>query len=193
MRKVFFILFILLLFMSPFIGGANNIKDNPPKITAKFSADTIMIGDQPIITVSVSKDVSQKILFPEFKREVFTGIELLGTSKIDTVREEGSRRIELTRQYKVTIFDAAQYNLNGFPLFMVNGDKVDTLFTNPLQIVVKTYAIDTTTQKIYDIKAPLDAPLQFAEISKYIYFSILLQLLSSIKENGLNLNKNIKH
>ena len=180
MRKVYFILFILLLFMSPFIGGANNIKDNPPKITAKFSADTIMIGDQPVITVSVSKDVTQKILFPEFKRALSKGIELLGVSKIDTVREEGSRRIELTRMYKVTIFDAGQYNLDGFPMFMVNGDKVDTLLTNPLQIVVKTYAIDTTTQKIYDVKAPLDAPLQFAEISKYIYWALLALALIAI-------------
>ena len=173
MRKVFFILFILSLFVSPFIVGANNIKDNSPKITAKFSADTIMIGDQPIITVSVSKDVTQRVFFPEFDKEMTKGIELISIGKVDTVREEGSREVKLTRDYKVVIFDAGHYNLKGFPLILVNGDKVDTLLTEPLHIFVETYVIDTLTQKIYDIKAPIDAPLQFAEVSLYVYLGLL--------------------
>lgn len=180
MRNSLFIIVILLLF-APFHGAkADGVTDNRPVVKAKFSADTIMIGDQPTLTVTVNKDVSQKVFFPEFEKNITEGIEVIRQGKIDTVRVDGSRKMTLTRDYIVTIFDAGEYNLSGFPVIMVDGEKTDTLITDPLTITVNTYQIDTLTQKIYDVKAPIEAPLQLAEISDYLIWGLLLFALAAI-------------
>lgn len=180
MKKAVIILFIATLF-APFLGvNATIVPDNQPTVKAKFSPDTIMIGDQPVLTVTVTKDVSQKVFFPEFEKELMEGVEVLRQGEIDTVKVDGSRQMELTRRYLVTIFDAGDYTLNGFPVVHVDGERTDTLLSEPLSITVNTYAIDTTTQKIYDIKTPIDAPLQLAEIRDYIVIGLLALALIAI-------------
>lgn len=180
MRKSLFIILVILLF-APFNGvKAGDLADNRPVVKAKFSADTIMIGDQPTLTVTVNKDVSQKVFFPEFDKKIAEGIEVLFQGKIDTVRVEGSREMVLTRNYIITIFDAGEYHLDGFPVVMYDGEKPDTLITEPLSITVNTYQIDTLTQKIYDVKAPIETPLQLAEIRDYIILGLLLFALAAI-------------
>lgn len=186
MKKVLnsslFIFFILLIFAPLHKVVASESSDNVPKIVAKISKDTILIGDQPIITISVTKDVSQKLFFPEFDNEIAKGVELISESEIDTLREDGSRSIELTKEYKITIFEAGAYALAGFPVFLLEGEKIDTLLSNPIELVVKSYAIDTTNEStaIFDIKPPLDAPLLFSEIDEYVYWSLLGLLVIAI-------------
>lgn len=169
------------MLFAPFFGvKASGVSDEAPTVRAKFIPDTIMIGDQPVLSVTVTKDVSQKVFFPDFEKELMKGVEVLAQGKIDTVKIEGGRQIELTRKYVVTIFDAGQYNLSGFPVVNIDGEKTDTLLSEPLSIMVKTYVIDTTTQKIYDIKTPIEAPLQLIEIRDYIVIGLLALALIAI-------------
>lgn len=180
MRNNLFLIVIFLIF-APFTGvKAVGVTDGQPVVKAKFSADTIMIGDQPTLTVTVKKDVSQKVYFPDFEKTMIEGVEVLAHGKIDTVRVEGGREIELTRKYVVTIFDAGEYRMAGFPVISADGEKTDTLLSDPLMITVNTYQIDTLTQKIYDIKAPLKTPLQLNEISDYLIWGLLLLALVAV-------------
>ncbi len=167
------IIIILLFIVMPFVGRSSVEKDDKaPKVSATISPSTIMIGDQPIITVTVTKDVTHKIGFPDFPQEMSEHLEMLFHGAIDTLRDENSREMTLIRKYVITTFQAGEHTIDGIPIFYVNGDKIDTLYSQPLKMQVNTYQIDTTKQTIYDIKQPIHTPLLLVEIEKYIYWGL---------------------
>ncbi|MEG2493385.1 MAG: hypothetical protein RSF94_04680, partial [Rikenellaceae bacterium] len=144
-----------------------------PRVTTTLSQDTMMIGDQPTITVTVDKDIAQIIAFPEFDGEIAPNIELIEQSKIDTLKQD-KRRERLTRIYKFTTFEAGNYSIGGFPVMYIDKNIVDTIYSlDSIRFFVKTIAIDTTKDEIYTVKAPLKMPITWAEIQKYVWFSLL--------------------
>lgn len=180
MKRVILIIFLIVLF-APFMGAkADATGENQPIVKAKFSADSIMIGDQPVLTVTITKDVSQKVYFPNFEKNLMAGIEVLFQGKVDTTRVEGSRQMEISRQYVITSFDAGDYQLTGIPVISVDGERTDTIMSEPIHLKVNTYVIDTLTQKIYDVKPPISTPLIISEISDYIFAALLFFALAAI-------------
>lgn len=167
------IFLMLSLLFAPMLSGAQENNKGIPVVTTTISKDTLMIGDQPTITVTVDKDIAQIVAFPEFEGEVAPSIELLEQSGIDTVKHD-NRRETLTRKYKITTFDAGQYSLGGFPVMYIDKNTVDTIYSlDSIRFFVKTIAIDTTKDEIYTVKAPLKMPIVWAEIQKYVWFSLL--------------------
>lgn len=185
------IFLMLPLLLMPILSGAQEKHKNTPVVNTAISNDTIMIGDQPTITVTVDKDIAQIVAFPEFEGEVAQNIELLEQSAIDTVKH-GNRRETLTRRYKITTFEAGDYSLGGFPVMYIDKNIVDTIYSvDSLRFFVKTIAIDTTKDEIYTVKAPLKMPLVWAEIQKYVWFSLLgLLVLAAIYYIVRRLRKN---
>ncbi|MEG2281663.1 MAG: hypothetical protein RSB93_00375 [Rikenellaceae bacterium] len=167
-------LFLTLPFLLlPLFLGAQDINKGRPRVTTTLSQDTMMIGDQPTITVTVDKDIAQIIAFPEFDGEIAPNIELIEQSKIDTLKQD-KRRERLTRIYKFTTFEAGNYSIGGFPVMYIDKNIVDTIYSlDSIRFFVKTIAIDTTKDEIYTVKAPLKMPITWAEIQKYVWFSLL--------------------
>lgn len=160
--------------------SAARAQDKTPTVRARLSADTILIGDQPTLKVSVEKDVAQVIAFPEFQDgRLAPPIEILSMSPIDTVKE--GRRETISVEYTLTSFDAGNYKMGGFPVLYLDKNVIDTLFSaDTLALFVKTIEIDTTTQMIADIKPVLKAPLQFAEIKNYVFIGLAILILAAL-------------
>ncbi|MEG1937263.1 MAG: hypothetical protein RR132_06940 [Rikenellaceae bacterium] len=167
-------LFLTLPFLLlPLFLGAQDINKGRPRVTTTLSQDTMMIGDQPTITVTVDKDIAHIIDFPDFDGYIAPNIELIEQSKIDTLKQD-KRRERLTRIYKFTTFEAGNYSIGGFPVMYIDKNIVDTIYSlDSIRFFVKTIAIDTTKDEIYTVKAPLKMPITWAEIQKYVWFSLL--------------------
>lgn len=149
----------------------------PPEVHARFTADTVMIGDQFFLEIDIDKDLAQEIQLPRFEDNRLTQqIEVLGIEGIDTLNRAG-RRMKLQVTYRLTSFDEGSYVLGRFPVVWSAsaGDaqegRADTVLApEQLRLAVETFEIDTLTQQIFDIKRPINTPLIFDEIKAYVYW-----------------------
>ncbi len=175
------IIILILFIVAPFVGRSEAEREGKPKIEVSLSPTTIMIGDQPILQIKITKDVSQKVAFPEFDRQMNDYIEVLMQGAIDTVRQDNSREMTLTRNYLLTTFVAGEHHIDSLPVFYLDGNVVDTLYsTQPMKLMVNTYLIDTTTQTIFDIKPPIHTRLLLKEILNYIMLGIVALIVIAI-------------
>jgi hypothetical protein len=114
--------------------------------------DTIVIGDQITLKVSVVVPKNEIIIFPNFKEKLTEGIELIETEDVDTIKSKDSNSNRLERRYKITSFDEGYYQFKGFPILKVTPSGVDTLYSNnDLVLVVKTIELEENF-KPYDLK-----------------------------------------
>ena len=76
--------------------GAAAVRAADPVVSARFSADSVMIGDQFSLDIRVDKDVMEVVDFPVFNGFLSDSadIEILAESPVDTLKAEG-RRITL--------------------------------------------------------------------------------------------------
>jgi hypothetical protein len=144
-----------------------------PTVTAAFDRDSVMIGDQFTMTVTVDKDVMQMVDLPEFGQgELTPGVELLQEFPIDTLAADG-RRQTIGRRYLLTIWEEGRYNLGLMPALYADKNVVDTLFSrDSLRIVVGSFDIDLEKDKPYDIKPPFYVPFRFGEISGWLAITL---------------------
>jgi hypothetical protein len=157
-------------------------ESSTPEIRARFSRDSVAIGDQFTLDIEVRKDMMQIVEFPSF--ELFKSehpdspdVEILSESPLDTVTREG-RSVVLRKSYLMTIFDEGTYDMGTFPLLYLDKNIVDTLYSaDPLIIKVAGFDIDTEKDKIFDIRSPMEVPLKFGEVSGYIAIGLAVALL----------------
>ncbi len=153
----------------------------PPRVEASLSRDTVMIGDLFSLRVEVSKDMVQVVGFPVFdKGTIWDGVEIVKEGPADTVSVKG-RDVVLAKEYTLTTFEDGAFKLGKFPLIYADKNVTDTIWSrDSMQIVVKTFEIDTTTQTIYDIKGQLQAPFVAAELVRFLPLAGVLWLLGLI-------------
>ena len=149
-----------------------------PVVSAKFVPDSIVIGDQFELEVTVDKDFMQIVEFPIFTdNKLGDVIEVLSEGSVDTLKTDG-KSIKLQKKYLLTIFDEGNYSLGKLPMLFADKNTLDTIWSeDPMLLQVTTFDIDTTKQTIHDIKLPMDAPLKFGEVSGYILWGCLAALL----------------
>lgn len=149
-----------------------------PVVRAKFTPDSIAIGDHFKLEVTVDKDVMQGIAFPDFEDGMFNEVvEILGEGGVDTVAMDG-RNVTLKKEYLLTTFEDGHLGMGHFPMLYLDKNVTDTIFSqDSLFIKVATFEIDTATMQIYDIKAPVGVPRHPYEYLGYIAGVILLALL----------------
>lgn len=150
----------------------------PPRMKVELDRDSIRIGDRFTMSVRVNKDMMQVVDFPTFDTTSSAGaIEFVKESGVDTVSRDG-RSMTLLKKYTMTSFDAGRYNLGSLPLLYIDKNIQDTLYSkDTLLITVTTFEIDTTTQVIHDIKAPMKVPVRFGEWGGWLGLSLLMVLV----------------
>ncbi len=114
------------------------------QVTSAVDSTSIRIGAQVTYNITVETDSSNLVVFPEAKN--FGALEIIKSYPIDTLKNDA--KFSLIKKYGVTQFDSGTYTLPRQKLII--GDR--TVFTDSIQIEVRNIAIDTTKQKLYDIK-----------------------------------------
>jgi hypothetical protein len=172
-EKYIGILFLLAIF--PTISGQES------DISATLSRDTMLIGDQILYTISIPLDQNEQLLIPS-AQEVNAGDTLLFLGNIsDTTKNESGEIIN--HHFIITCFYPGEYIFPGFPAIRMNENQLDTLFSNPVHLIVMAPEVDM--QKDFkDIRALLNTPINFQEILPWLIYGIggflLLTLLIAL-------------
>ncbi|NAS31114.1 hypothetical protein GTQ40_09045 [Flavobacteriaceae bacterium R38] len=130
---------LLMLFMSSIAYAQSE-----PKVSAKIDSTTIKIGEQINFEISVDTDTTALVVFPENQR--FSPLEVIDATEIDTFKNKD--RYNLIKKYALTQFDSGNYILPKQAVLI----NEKPFFTDSIAIRVNDVVVDTTKQKMFDIK-----------------------------------------
>ncbi len=136
LRSSVFGLFSILCFLFSFSAFA--------QVKTEVDTTKIRIGEQINYKIKVEADSSALVVFPE--GQTFMPMETVEALKIDTTKKDA--KYLLSRIYKLTQFDSGSYTIPRQKIII--GDQ--SFFTDSLRVDVNTIKVDTTKQKLYDIK-----------------------------------------
>ncbi|HSR60555.1 MAG TPA: hypothetical protein VLL47_07350, partial [Robiginitalea sp.] len=129
----------LVLLCAPAVFGQGE-----PRISTSIDTLSIRIGEQLKFTIAVEADTTSQVIFPE--GQTFSPLETVESFQTDTAVQDA--RMTLLKTYALTQFDSGVYLL---PTQRVEVDGKG-YFTDSLLVAVATVPVDTTVQKMYDIK-----------------------------------------
>ncbi len=136
------------------------------EVHAVLDSSSIRIGAQTKLDLYLTYDAkaqkSINILWPEISDTLKKEIEVLSVTKIDTTipNKNNPNIIQQRIQLTITSFDSGAYYIAPFK-FIINNDTINPLLTEPLHLIVRTVATDTSATKLKDIKAPFDEPFNW--------------------------------
>lgn len=172
MKKVHATLAALLL-----AGGTVAFCAEPPRLSARLEPDSIAIGDRFDLLLEVDQDVMQAVEFPSFTPPAESGLEIVAVHPTDTLARDG-RRLILGKRYTMAAFEEGELHLGRAEALYLDKNVIDTLRSaEPLQLSVGTFAIDSTSHTIYDIKPQRTLPFRFGEIGGYLLWGLLAAAL----------------
>jgi len=145
-------------------------------INARVDSTNLLIGDQILYSLELSKPVNEKIQLPFLHDSVGSGVEIVETFPLDTVFAQGNMHT-LRQRYAITSFDTGSHVLPRQAFIWDHEGRSDTLFSNDVLINVFLVEIDTTQNTIKDIKSPYEAPFTWDEIIPYILWGLLALLV----------------
>ena len=155
-------LLLLVLFLSAFSSHS--------QVTATIDSTTLKIGSQINYSIKVEADSSDLVVFPE--GQTFFPLEAVEASEIDTLTKD--QAYQFNRVYKLTQFDSGAYTIP--PQKILINDK--TYFTDSINVAFKAVKVDTTKQKLYDIKPIIT--VEKPQSYWWLYLIGILLLLSGI-------------
>ena len=114
------------------------------QVTKEVDTTKIRIGEQINYKIKVEADSTALVVFPE--GQTFSPLEAVEALEIDTTKKDS--KFKLSRIYKLTHFDSGSYTIPRQKIII--GEK--PFYTDSLRVDVGTVEVDTTKQKLYDIK-----------------------------------------
>ncbi len=143
------------------------------QVKAVLDTTSIKIGEEIKYSIEVESDTSAVVIFPE--GQSFLPLEVIEFYDIDTTYEQS--RYRLIKKYGLTQFDSGKYVL---PPQMVRINE-NLFYTDSLLVEVADVVVDTTKQKMFDIKAPIDVPAVNGNWMLYVYWILIgLAILGGI-------------
>lgn len=134
------------------------------QVTSQIDTTAIRIGEELTYTLSTVVDTAAVVVFPEGQQ--FLPMEVIESYKIDTLLENSKYR--LIKKYGLTQFDSGRYYIPAQRV-IVNDKLYNTKDT--LQIQVIDVPVDTTKQKMFDIKQRTEVdspPFQWGKLFYWI-------------------------
>jgi len=114
------------------------------QVSSSIDSTAIKIGAELFYKIQVKADTTALVVFSE--EQTFQPLEMINSYAIDTTKKDGY--YQLTKTYGLTQFDSGVYTIPKQKIII--GDKI--FFTDSLQVQVNTVVVDTTKQKLFDIK-----------------------------------------
>ena len=118
------------------------------QVTSAIDTTQIRIVEEINLTIEAVADTTALVLFPEGK--TFGSLEVIDSYKIDTALADSKYR--LIKRYGLTQFDSGHYTLPALRVMI--GDRAFN--TDSVAIEVLDVPVDTTQQKMFDIKPAIE-------------------------------------
>ena len=112
----------------------------------KTSVDTtkIKIGGEVVYKIEVETDSTKQVVFPE--SQTFLPFEVIEFYNTDTVKKND--KFQLIKTYGLTSFDSGWYQIPQQKILI----NEQAFFSDSLYVYIQDVIVDTTKQKLYDIK-----------------------------------------
>jgi len=155
----------LLTFLTPFVIWSQQ------SVELRVAVDTtaVKIGEQLNYTIQVKADSTAQVSFPE--QPIFAPFELLDESPIDTLRAQS--HFLYTKKYALIQFDTGNYFLPQQQVLVDGFSKIADL----ISIRVDPIVVDTTKQKLYDIKPLTQVKKNYDALIAQILWGLALGLI----------------
>ncbi|MAZ71659.1 MAG: hypothetical protein CMC70_00795 [Flavobacteriaceae bacterium] len=118
------------------------------QVTSSVDTTKIRIGEEIKYNIQVEADTTDLVVFPE--GQTFLPLEVIESYKVDTTYEAAKMR--LIKKYGLTQFDSGGYTIPQQKI--VINQKLFT--TDSVPIEVRNVAVDTTKQKMFEIKPAVE-------------------------------------
>ena len=138
------------------------------QVTSSIDSTAIKIGAELFYKIHVKTDSTTLVVFSE--EQTFQPLEMINSYSIDTTKKEGY--YQLTKTYGLTQFDSGVYTIPKQKIRI--GENI--FFTDSLQVQVNPVVVDTSKQKLFDIKPLIEVDKKASKIWRTLGF-ILLALL----------------
>jgi hypothetical protein len=133
------------------------------QVSSSIDSTSIKIGEEIQYTIQVQVDSTDVVLFPE--GPTFAPLELIESYKLDTTFEQTKYR--LIKKYGLTQFDSGHFTIPRQRILINN----KPFFTDSLKVEVRDVVVDTTKQKMFDIKPAVEVnrpPFDFKELLTWL-------------------------
>ncbi|WP_240740240.1 BatD family protein [Flagellimonas allohymeniacidonis] len=156
---------ILLLSICAVLSPATGFSQKAPKVQTEIDTTSIKIGEQIKYKITVEVDSTDIVHFPE--GQTFSPLESVEALLTDTTKNKN--RLTLQRIYALTQFDSGTYTIP--PQRIAINEQ--PFFTDSFNIKVADVAVDTTKQKMFDIKPLIQVERSNAELWKTLLWIVL--------------------
>ena len=140
------------------------------QVTTEIDTTKIRIGEQINYKIQVEADSTALVVFPE--GQTFMPLEAVEALDIDTTKKDS--KFKLSRIYKLTQFDSGSYVIPRQKIII----EEKPFFTDSLRVDVGKVQVDTTKQKLYDIKPIIE--VEKSSSNWWIWLLVILVALALI-------------
>ncbi|MGF1557188.1 hypothetical protein [Paucihalobacter sp.] len=137
----------------------------------KTSVDStkVKIGAQVNYTIEIEADTTQLVVFPE--TQTFSPLEVIEFYETDTLKNNDKYR--LIKKFGLTQFDSGWYQI---PRQKILIDE-RSVFSDSIYVYFQDVAVDTTKQKLFDIKPIIEVDKPKSKTWLYILIGLLIVAL----------------
>lgn len=118
------------------------------QVTSSVDSTKIKIGEEILYTINIQADSTDVVVFPE--EQTFAPLEMIESYKTDTTYEAAKYR--LIKKYGLTQFDSGHFTIP--PQRIIINNK--PFLTDSINVEVNDVVVDTTKQKMFDIKPAVE-------------------------------------
>lgn len=118
------------------------------QVTSSIDSTKIKIGEEILYTINVEADSTDVVVFPE--EQTFAPLEMIESYKADTTYEASKYR--LIKKYGLTQFDSGHFTIPAQRILINN----KPFLTDSIAVEVNNVVVDTTKQKMFDIKPAVE-------------------------------------
>ena len=118
------------------------------QVTSSIDSTSIKIGEQITYKIEVETDTTNAVIFPE--GQTFMPLEMIESYQLDTTKYDA--KYKLIKKYGLTQFDSGKYVIPKQKIIIAG----KTFATDSMLVEVNDIIVDTTKQKLYDIKPMMD-------------------------------------
>ncbi len=138
------------------------------ELTVAVDSTAVKIGEQIDYILQIKADSTAQVVFPE--EPLFAPFELLESSPIDTLRYQS--HYLYTKKYALIQFDSGDYFIPQQQVIVDGFSKIADL----IPIRVNTVEVDTTKQKLYDIKPLQEVDRNYEKLIAQILWVVVILL-----------------